>query len=164
MMAVEHGTLFHEKQSFRQPWLWALMGGLLAWSAVGLARAVRSTDTSPGGPAGALAAQTGLGALLYSLKMVTDVDPDGIWIRAMPIRLERRIPFGEVTSCEARTYNPLLEYGGWGIRYGRSGKAYNVSGNRGVQLVLGSGERLLIGSQRANELAGVIKARMIEQE
>ena len=58
---------------------------------------------------------------------------------------------------EARTYRPILEYGGWGIRYtmGR-GWAYNVSGNQGVQLELASGKRILIGSQRAEELARAI--------
>jgi TATA-box binding protein (TBP) (component of TFIID and TFIIIB) len=52
----------------------------------------------------------------------------------------------------------LLEYGGWGIKYGRKGKAYNVSGNRGVQLVFKDGKQLLIGSQRAEELAEAISS------
>jgi hypothetical protein len=36
--------------------------------------------------------------------------------------------------------------------------AYNVSGNRGVQLELVSGKRILIGSQQAEELAAAIEA------
>jgi hypothetical protein len=35
-----------------------------------------------------------------------------------------------------------------------------MSGNRGVQLVLRSGERVLIGSQRADELAAEIQSRI----
>ena len=59
---------------------------------------------------------------------------------------------------EARTYRPLLEYGGWGIRYAPFGKgwAYNVHGSQGVQLELTNGKRILIGSQRAEELARAI--------
>ena len=39
------------------------------------------------------------------------------------------------------------EYGGWGIRGGLRGtKAYNVSGNRGVELMLADGRTVLIGS------------------
>jgi hypothetical protein len=34
--------------------------------------------------------------------------------------------------------------------------AYNVRGDRGVQLVLRDGRRVLIGSQRADELAKAI--------
>jgi len=54
------------------------------------------------------------------------------------------------------TYSPISDYGGWGIRYGSIGKAYNVSGNRGVQLELLNGERILIGSQKPEELAAAI--------
>lgn len=86
---------------------------------------------------------------------------DGLCVRVLPFtRFRRHIPFDLITSCEARTYSPIREYGGWGMKFGRGGKAYNVMGNRGVQLVLVSGERLLIGSQRADELAGVIKSRL----
>ena len=75
----------------------------------------------------------------------------------MPFHLgRRRFAFDDIASCEARTYRPLLEYGGWGIRWGPSGRAYNVKGNRGVQLVLSSGKRLLVGSQKAEELATAI--------
>jgi hypothetical protein len=55
-----------------------------------------------------------------------------------------------------QTYRPIRDYGGWGIRYGRGGKAYNVSGNRGVMLELSDGQKLLIGSQRPEELANAI--------
>jgi hypothetical protein len=50
----------------------------------------------------------------------------------------------------------LLEYGGWGVRCGRGGSVFNVSGNRGVQLEFTDGRRLLIGSQQADELAASI--------
>ena len=47
--------------------------------------------------------------------------------------------------------------GGWGFRWGSSGRAYNLRGNRGVQLTLADGGRLLLGSQRADELAAAIE-------
>ena len=54
----------------------------------------------------------------------------------------------------------IAEYGGWGVRMRRGGMAYNVSGDRGVQLELMDGKRILIGSQRAGELADAIRERM----
>jgi hypothetical protein len=72
----------------------------------------------------------------------------------------QNITFEDITRCEVRTYNPIREFGGWGIRYRRGAKAYNVSGNRGVQLELANGKRLLIGSQRSEELARAIEAKM----
>jgi TATA-box binding protein (TBP) (component of TFIID and TFIIIB) len=41
-----------------------------------------------------------------------------------------------------------------------AGKAYNVSGNKGVQLVFKNGKKLLIGSQKADELAKAIESVM----
>ena len=50
-----------------------------------------------------------------------------------------------------RSYNPIRDYGGWGIRWGTKGKAYNVSGNRGLYLEFSDGKQLLIGLQKPEE-------------
>lgn len=63
-----------------------------------------------------------------------------------------------IRHSEVRTYSPLKEYGGWGIRYGSNGKAYNVSGNQGVQLEFRDGKRLLVGSQLPLELLNALRA------
>ena len=65
----------------------------------------------------------------------------------LPSINSRRIPDG------------FYDYGGWGIRRGRRGWAYNVSGNRGVLLQLENEKTLLIGSQRPDELAAAIEAQ-----
>ena len=101
----------------------------------------------------------GVVCLLYGLKLVTEVRADGLHVRFSPF-WARVIRFTDIEHCEARTYRPIVEYGGWGIRWGLRGKAYNVRGNRGVQLELSNGKRLLIGSQRADGLAEAIRARM----
>ena len=53
-------------------------------------------------------------------------------------------------------YSPIRDCGGWGVRHYKSGKAYNVSGNRGVVLEFLDGRPILIGSQRPEELAKAI--------
>jgi hypothetical protein len=60
-------------------------------------------------------------------------------------------PLTELSKYEIRTYQPIREYGGWGIRYGSSGKAYNISGNTGMQLELKDGTRILLGTQKPEE-------------
>ena len=70
----------------------------------------------------------------------------------------RTIPIADVTHVETRTCAPLREYGGWGIRGLGSNRAYNVSENQGVEVVLFDGRKVLIGSQRAEELAQAIAA------
>lgn len=103
----------------------------------------------------------GFPALFLSARLVVEVRKDGIHYRYYPFHLRfHRIGVEEIEEVEARTYHPILEYGGWGIRYGRKGKAYNVSGKRGVQLRLRDGRRVLFGSQRAEELASVLREVM----
>ena len=100
---------------------------------------------------------------MLSIKMVTEVKNDAIHIRFFPLKREV-ISFSEIAKCDARQYSPIKEYGGWGIRYGTKGMAYNVSGDRGVQLELTNGKRLLIGSKRSEELAKTIKTFTTEEE
>ncbi len=53
----------------------------------------------------------------------------------------------------------MKEYGGWGVKgWSKDKMAYNVSGDRGVELTLKDGRRIMLGSQRAEELAGAIEA------
>jgi hypothetical protein len=101
----------------------------------------------------------GLPLLFHKMKLITEVREDGVYINFVLLS-RQTLRFEEIVSCAVRTYRPLREYGGWGVRYGRTGKAYNVSGNRGVQLKLSSGKGLLIGSQRAEELAQAIQERV----
>jgi hypothetical protein len=98
--------------------------------------------------------------LMISINLKTLVARDRIILRYFPLHT-RTVMLADIDSCITRTYRPIREYGGWGIRFGFGhGMAYNVHGNRGVQLELKGAKRLLIGSQRADQLTDVInKAR-----
>jgi len=103
-----------------------------------------------------------VGLLFFVLKLETEVRPDGLYIRFFPFHIRfKRFGAEDLSEYYARQYKPLREYGGWGIRCSlRKGRAYNVSGNKGVQLVFKSGKQLLIGSQRAEELEEAIRSIM----
>ena len=53
-------------------------------------------------------------------------------------------------------YDPVRDYGGYGIRTTRHGTAYIAGGNRGVRLELAKGGTILIGSERPEELVSAI--------
>jgi hypothetical protein len=89
------------------------------------------------------------------LHMVVEVRLDAVIVRYRPF-VDRRILMREIIRVEPRVYRPLGEFGGWGIRGLGSRMAYNVSGNTGVELTLVDGSRIMIGSQRAADLAGAI--------
>ena len=89
-------------------------------------------------------------ALFYYAKLVTKMDEKGITIRFYPFqRYYYFVGWHEIETAVIRKYKPIAEYGGWGIRYSqKNGKAYNVSGNNGLQLELKSGKKFLIGTQK----------------
>ena len=107
-----------------------------------------------------LAISAGLMFLGLRGKLVTEVQESLLFVQHYPLSRLRGIAYSSISECYARTYRPIREYGGWGVRFGFSGRggAYNVSGNRGVQLVFTHEKPLLIGSQRADELAQAIMA------
>jgi len=94
-------------------------------------------------------ASTMLGMLI--MKLDVWIDQQGIHYRYFPlIWKERIIKREEIASYQIRKYNPIAEYGGWGIRTGflmKYGKAYNVTGNIGLQLILTNGKKVLFGTQ-----------------
>ncbi|AUC86670.1 hypothetical protein CW731_06850 [Polaribacter sp. ALD11] len=69
--------------------------------------------------------------------------------------------WNEISKVGIRTYLPISEFGGWGLRGGfffnkGKEKAVNVSGDIGIQLVLKNGEKLLIGTQKKQEATSVL--------
>ena len=162
-MSEERGILFREVQSFRGRF--RLMHVFLGIAIAGAFFAVmvsilKNPDKSLGsilGTAGGIIIAIGLATLFMALKLETEVRSDGLYVRYFPFHINyKKIDLDDVTEYFARDYHPLREYGGWGIKCGKGGKAYNVSGDRGLQLVFRDGKRLLIGSQRADELEKAI--------
>jgi len=103
----------------------------------------------------------GLPLFMYSTGLDTEVRDCGTCIRFRPFH-RKWVVFGfeSIQKAEASTYSPLKDYGGWGIRYGRKGKAYNVSGNKGVLLTLRDGKNVLIGSKNHEVLCSAINERL----
>ncbi|MCB0473313.1 MAG: hypothetical protein KDC69_02350 [Flavobacteriaceae bacterium] len=69
------------------------------------------------------------------------------------------MPWNDLGKVFIRKYNPVLEYGGWGVRlnyYRKRGRAFNVSGNIGLQLILKNGKKILIGTHKEYEMKQVL--------
>jgi hypothetical protein len=96
---------------------------------------------------------------LARTKLVTEVRDDGLFVCFVWLWPERTIPWDQTRSVEARSYRPIRDFGGWGVRWATRGIVYHARGKSGVRLVLASGERVLIGSQRPDDLARAIAAR-----
>jgi hypothetical protein len=98
-----------------------------------------------------------LGFLLNQAKLITEIRTDGIYVRFPPFQSSYTIClFEDISELYIRQYRPLLEFGGWGIRFGLKGRAYNVSGNIGIQIVFKNGSKLLIGTNEGENIARVL--------
>ncbi len=104
----------------------------------------------------------GIGFPLFAAvaRMITEVHPGVLRVRVYPFRWVK-ILLSDIRGAEPRQYSALREYGGWGIRTSlKNGRAYNASGNRGIQLVMSDGRRVLIGTQQPDQLmAALLTAR-----
>jgi len=126
--------LFSEQQRFRQAWLWLLLVGVSAASLIPLWYAVYIQEPSPGTGTAATDTTTVLitallttllmGLIIWlfgSARLMTEIRKDGIYFMYPPfIRKWRTIKREEIVRYEVPKYNPLIEYGGWGMSHGFS--------------------------------------------
>ena len=90
---------------------------------------------------------------LITVRLVTDLTLSQLSVGLRGLWRQRRVPLAQIRSATAVRFDPVAEYGGYGIRSGPRGLAYIAAGDRGVQIELQDGRKLLVGSQRAEELA-----------
>ncbi|SFG86400.1 DUF6141 family protein [Pontibacter chinhatensis] len=159
-MVDDQVILYREQQHFRQFWLWVVVLGVASIFWVGFVYQVLLGGQYGNRPVSdvqlsILFVLVGLGLpyFFYRMSLTTEVRPGVVQVRFWPFHVKpREIPLHLVRDYEQVVYNPIGDYGGWGIRWGFKGKAYNMSGNEGVKLYFYNRKPLLIGSQRADEL------------
>ena len=151
--------IFEESQSFRQWWLFLGLGLVLTGLTVALFR--EQTDLQELESTGLLLIAIPLvvviSILLFSMKLHTHIDKAGISVRWKPVGiLNKHFRWDDMEECYVRTYSPIREYGGWGLRGSSKNRAWNVSGNSGIQIVMKSGKKFLIGTHEPESAKKVI--------
>ncbi len=96
---------------------------------------------------------------IFSIKLKTRIDEQGIHYQFFPFNSKLKlIPWNELEQCFCRKYRPLSEFGGWGYRVNfRNGKALNIRGNWGIQLVFKNEKKLLIGTQKQDDVKRILE-------
>ena len=110
----------------------------------------------------------GIAVMFMWSHLDTEITEDEIRLRYPPfINKPKVIPYSDIKSVQVRKYDPLGEYGGWGLRYGwtnsKKNRAYNIKGNMGLQLVLNDDMRILIGTMKPDELRILITERFADR-
>jgi hypothetical protein len=157
-------TIYIEKQRFKQWWLWLI---LLITNVHGLYTAyfqfIKSKNTIDKQlNINNVLIETiiilAINLLFYYIKLETRIDSKSISVRFFPFQLKERVyDWEEIKSANIRTYKPLMEYGGWGIRGFGNNRALNISGNKGLQLEFKNGKKLLIGTIKATEMESILE-------
>lgn len=144
---------YYETQNLRKWYIWAIFlvpaivftGGILS----GALHGEQQLSMLLAGVVLAL-----LFVLFWFTRLETRIDPEGITIRYFPFqRHYHYVQWSDLEKVYVRTYKPLAEYGGWGLRYSlKNGKAFNISGKNGLQLVFKNGKKILIGTANPDGL------------
>jgi hypothetical protein len=159
-MDQDNQVYFREQQAFTQLWLWVPM---IAFLIIPLNEILLDTDYGRKAPDSmdslvALLVMLLLPAFMLSLRLKTIIKSDGIYVRFSPFHLKfHYYDWAQIDKCFVRTYNPIGEYGGWGLRGFKNKKAFNVSGNNGIQLVFHDGKSLLIGTNLPDEATAALR-------
>ena len=104
--------------------------------------------------------------LFAALKLEVRIEETRLVYRMPPlINKEKVIQKDEISSYEVSRYKPVMHYGGWGIRYSmKHGKAYSISGNKGLRLHLKSGKTILLGTRQMDEIKAAMDNMMQNSE
>jgi hypothetical protein len=159
-----NNTLFSESQRFRQWWVWALLIGVEGLMIYGLNQQIflkKPFGTNPTNDSGIIIGVASITLVLIAfwfIRLNTSIDNQGIHVQFFPFHLKNKsYVWKDIQSLEVRRYRPLLEFGGWGIRGIGKNRALNISGNVGLQIYFKNGKKLLIGTQKGDELRMLIE-------
>lgn len=157
---------FKEKQKFTQWWFWVLIIGITGLFLYGLYQQIILKIPFGDKPI------SDLGLIMISIipiliiilflvsTLETEINELGVSYRFFPFHFNKKtIAWESIEKAYIRKYNPITEYGGWGFRLGLFGKgrAFNMSGNIGLQLELKNGNRLLIGTLKSEEIEQLLQ-------
>lgn len=157
--------LFEEEQKFRHPIFWVLLMagpffGIIAFSNLFSNNFEFSLNWLLAfGVFGLTAA--GVIWLFLSLTLKTMIYEDRIEMTFAPLIKKAKVyPKSYMSEVYIRDFKPVLEFGGWGIRYSMFGKGlcYNVAGTKkGIQIVFQDGQKLLISTRKAEEIEAILQ-------
>lgn len=149
---------FEEKQKFDQWWLYALilLSEIVIISSLYHKTSGFSEIDEPGTVLIGIFSMLLL-SMIFVLRLHTKISSAGIVASFHPIPFfTRTFYWNEIDRNYVRKYLAMSEYGGWGIRGLFPAKAYNVSGNYGIQIVTKNDKHFLVGTHKPEEIKNVL--------
>ena len=147
--------IFKETQKFKQPWIWILLGVLTLYVSYNV---VSTWDTSQDiSQAYPIIIVLSVLLLFLAMRLESRATHKHLLYRYTPIINNwRKYSFDEIKTMELITYNSLLQFGGWGIRFNADARLYNVDGKHGIKVVTAK-QKFIIGTSKPEEAARIIE-------
>jgi hypothetical protein len=152
-----YSRIFKEEQTYPGTWVMYLML-MLEIPTLTMVSVLILTDKSPDKQSGiiALIAVFSIMAVVFGLflniRLETRIDEKGIQYKYFPFIKWRLIEKSQILRASVRSFSPLSDHGGWGIKGNKTTKAYTVIGDMGLSIDLGDKKEILIGTQKPKEL------------
>jgi hypothetical protein len=93
--------------------------------------------------------------LLLLLKLSIKIDKNYLMFKMFPFHWKyKKIKLEEISNATVKEYNKDRLFYGWGLRVSWCGKykSYTVRGYKGVEILLKDGNKLFIGSAKAEKI------------
>ncbi len=127
-----------EKSGFPQWIFWLIIS--IPTSIYGYLKIFHPEDGEPFDWIGLLIAGA-VALLIYVIKLHVTINTEGITYKYPPFRNKpTALPWENIQSIELMRINPLKEFGGWGLRYGKLGTAYTTRGRYILHIVQNTGK------------------------
>ncbi len=137
---------FTETQQFRQRWLWGIISASIL---IGIAGLLIDSSAWP-----VIVIVLVLPLLMWVYRLDTRFDQEGVHYKVFPLFGWRTIRWINITKATVTTY----EFVGYGVRWNFGEWVYNVNGNQGLRLETSNGKRILIGTQKPDEVRAFLAA------
>jgi len=96
--------------------------------------------------------------LILPSSLTTQMRSDGIYVRFPPFQPSfAKFYWNDISEVYIRNYDALSEYYGWGIKVSPNGTGYIVAGDIGIQIIFKNGNKVLITTQKPDEINAVLK-------
>ena len=157
-------TEFKEEQKFNQWWLWLILILMGVLPIIGIYKQLILGEKLGDNPMSDISLlifsiiMFSLVGLFLIMKLKTSIDKNGINMHFFPF-IKKSVDWQQIKNVKVVNYGFV---GGWGIRlWTKYGTVYNVKGDKGLEIVLKSGKKFLIGTQKETELSTIIEKMMV---
>ena len=157
-------TEFKEEQKFNQRWLWLILILMGVLPLIGIYKQLILGEKLGDNPMSDISLlifsiiMFSLVGLFLIMKLKTSIDKNGINMHFFPF-IKKSVDWQQIKNVKVVNYGFV---GGWGIRlWTKYGTVYNIRGNKGLEIVLKSGKKFLIGTQKETELSTIIEKMMV---